>query len=147
MGLDPQTTARKLRAADEPYGPAVFWGQKIAGLIVGVVMSPVLESAGIGPTSGWPVRIWAGSALLGFAGPDLGLNARVRARRREMLVGLAAATRLLSLAVSAGYGLEQAVAEVASSGRVLSSTNSRIASTNPSDSPCRGDGFDLGFGD
>ena len=117
LGLDPQATARKLRAAGEPYGPAVFWGQKIAGLIVGVVLPPVLESVGIGPASGWPVWIWGGSALLGFAGPDLGLNARVRARRREMLAGLAAATRLLSLAVSAGYGLEQAVAEVASSGR------------------------------
>jgi tight adherence protein C len=33
-----------------------------------------------------------------------------------MLAGLSAATRLLSLAVSAGYGLEQAIAEVASSG-------------------------------
>ena len=117
FGLDAQATARKLRAAGEPYGPAVFWGQKIAGLTVGVVLPPVLESVGIGPASGWPVWIWAGSALLGFAGPDMGLNARVRARRREMLAGLAAATRLLSLAVSAGYGLEQAVAEVASSGR------------------------------
>lgn len=117
LGLDPQATARKLRAACEPYGPAVFWGQKIAGLIVGVVLPPILEAAGIGPASGWPVWIWGASAVAGFAGPDVGLNARLRARRREMLAGLAAATRLLSLAVSAGYGLEQAIAEVAASGR------------------------------
>jgi tight adherence protein C len=117
LGFDPRTTARKLRAAGEPYGPAVFWGQKLAGLIVGVVLPPILEAAGIGPSSGWPVWSWAAFAVAGFAGPDVGLNARLRARRREMLAGLAAATRLLSLAVSAGYGLEQAIAEVAASGR------------------------------
>lgn len=117
LGFDPQSTARKLRAAGEPYGPAVFYGQKVAGLIVGVALPPILEASGAGPASGWPVWIWGAGAALGFTGPDLGLNARLRARRREMLAGLAAATRLLSLAVSAGYGLEQAVAEVASSGR------------------------------
>ncbi|MCA1706080.1 MAG: type II secretion system F family protein [Actinobacteria bacterium] len=117
LGLDPTTTARRLKAANEPFGPAVFWGQKIAGLIVGGLLPPILEASGIGPASGWPVWIWGASALVGFAGPDLGLNARLKVRRREMLAGLASATRLLSLAVSAGYGLEQAVAEVASSGR------------------------------
>lgn len=117
LGLDPTTTARRLKAADEPFGPAVFWGQKIAGLFVGGLLPPILEASEIGPASGWPTWIWGASALAGFAGPDLGLSARLRARRREMLAGLASATRLLSLAVSAGYGLEQAVAEVASSGR------------------------------
>lgn len=117
LGLDPEGTARRLRAAGEPYGPAVFWGQKIAGMAVGLLLPPMLSAAGIGPGSGWPVWLWGLAILLGFIGPDLGLKARVRARRREMLAGLSAATRLLSLAVSAGYGLEQAVAEVASSGR------------------------------
>ena len=116
FGLDPSDTARRLRAAGEPYGPAVFWGQKIAGLGVGVLLPPILSAAGIGPASGWPPWTWGASTLLGFIGPDLGLRARIQARRSEMLAGLAAATRLLSLAVSAGYGLEQAVAEVASSG-------------------------------
>lgn len=115
--LDPAATAWRLRAAGEPYGPAVFWGQKIAGMAVGLLLPSILGAAGIGPGSGWPVWVWGSSAVLGFIGPELGLRARVQARRREMLAGLSAATRLLSLAVSAGYGLEQAVAEVASSGR------------------------------
>lgn len=117
VGLDPSATERRLRAAGEPYGPAVFWGQKLAGLLVGLALPPILSAAGIGPPSGWPLWIWGAGAALGFAGPDIGLNARIRVRRRELLAGLAAAARLLSLAVSAGYGLEQAIAEVASSGR------------------------------
>ena len=117
LGLDPSGTARRLRAAGEPYGPAVFWGQKIAGLLVGLSLPPILIAAGIGPQSGWPPWIWLLSIVVGFTGPDIGLNARIRTRRRELLAGLTAATRLLSLAVSAGYGLEQAIAEVASSGR------------------------------
>jgi tight adherence protein C len=117
LGVDPHATSRRLRAAGEPYGAAVFWGQKLAGLILGIVLPPILRSVGIGPASGWPLYVWAAAALFGFAGPDLGLSARLRARRREMLAGLAAATRLLSLAVSAGYGLEQAIAEIAASGR------------------------------
>lgn len=117
FGIDPRTHARKLTAAGEPYGAAVFWGQKIAGLIVGVMLPPILSAVGISPLGRWPVWVSAAAGCLGFVGPDLGLNARVRTRRREMLAGLAAATRLLTLAVSAGYGLEQAIAEVASSGR------------------------------
>lgn len=117
LGLDPGATARRLRAAGEPYGPAVFWGQKIAGLLVGLMLPRILTSVGIGLPSGWPVWVWAGASALGFVGPDIGLNARIQARRNEMLAGLAAAGRLLSLAVSAGYGLEQAIAEVAASGR------------------------------
>ena len=54
FGLDPRVTARRLRAAGEPYCPAVFWGQKIAGLAVGLVLPPVLEAAGVGPDAGWP---------------------------------------------------------------------------------------------
>lgn len=117
LGLDPGATARRLRAAGEPYGPAVFWGQKIAGLLVGLMLPRILTSVGIGLPSGWPVWVWVGASALGFVGPDIGLNARIQARRNEMLAGLAAAGRLLSLAVSAGYGLEQAIAEVAASGR------------------------------
>jgi tight adherence protein C len=117
VGLDSSELARRLRAAGEPYGPAVFWGQKLAGLAVGLFLPQILSAWGIGPSSGWPVWIWGASSVLGFIGPDVGLKARIAARRREMLAGLSAATRLLSLAVSAGYGLEQAVAEVASSGR------------------------------
>jgi tight adherence protein C len=118
-GLDSSETARRLRAAGEPYGPAVFWGQKLAGLAVGLFLPPVVSASGVGPASGWPVWVWGASSLLGFVGPDLGLKTRIGTRRREMLAGLSAATSLLSLAVSAGYGLEQAVAEVASSGRGL----------------------------
>jgi tight adherence protein C len=117
LGLDPGATARRLRAAGEPYGPAVFWGQKIAGLLVGLTLPATLTSIGIGPPPGWPAWAWAGAAVLGFVGPDIGLNARIRKRRNEMLAGLAAAERLLTLAVSAGYGLEQAIAEVVASGR------------------------------
>jgi tight adherence protein C len=117
FGLDPKVTARRLRAAGEPYGPAVFWGQKIAGLAVGVALPPVLEAAGIGPDAGWPAWLWIGSMVLGFVGPDIGLRERIRKRRADMLAGLAVATRLLSLAVSAGCGLEQAIAEAASSGK------------------------------
>lgn len=117
LGVDPSATRRRLLAAGEPYGPAVFWGQKVAGCVVGFAVVPALAASGIGPSVTSSPWSWIAASAVGFVGPDVGLSVRVRKRRREMLAGLAAATRLLSLAVSAGYGLEQAIAEVASSGR------------------------------
>lgn len=114
LGIEEQATARRLRAAGEPYGPALLFGQKVAGLVVGFALPPLLGAAGLGPQSGWPPWAWLSAMAFGFFSPDIGLRARARARRRELLGGVAAASRLLTLALSAGYGLEQALVEVSS---------------------------------
>lgn len=129
VGIDPSATARLLRAAGEPYGPELFFGQKIAGLFLAALLPSFLQAVGIGPQSGWPAWVWLGCAAFGFMGPDIGLRSRAAARRRELLAGVVAAARLLSLAISAGLGLEQALVEIASSGRgaFFANLSSRIA--------------------
>ncbi len=64
----------------------------------------------------WPAWTWLAGAAAGFLAPDAGLAARVARRRRELLDGLGTAIEFLALAIAAGAGLEQALAEAATAG-------------------------------
>jgi tight adherence protein C len=77
---------------------------------------PLLTQLGITPFGAWPAWTWLATAIAGFAAPDLALAHKAARRRRELLSGLGTATEFLALAVAAGCGLEQALAEAATAG-------------------------------
>jgi tight adherence protein C len=102
--------------AGEPGGPALHAGAKLLGALVGLGLLPLLNQLGITPFGPWPAWLWLAAGVAGFLAPDFALAQKVARRRRELLAGLGAATEFLALAVSAGCGLEQALAEAATAG-------------------------------
>jgi tight adherence protein C len=115
-GIPTGRLARRLTLAGEPGGPALHAGHKLLGGLVGLGLLPLLNQLGITPFGPWPAWLWLAGGATGFTAPDAALTRRVAQRRRELLAGLGAATEFLALAVSAGCGLEQALAEAASAG-------------------------------
>ena len=100
----------------EPGGPALHAGQKLLGALVGLGLLPLLTQLAITPFGAWPAWTWLATAIAGFVAPDLALAHKAARRRRELLSGLGTATEFLALAVAAGCGLEQALAEAATAG-------------------------------
>jgi hypothetical protein len=115
-GVPTGRLARRLALAGEPGGPALHTGQKLLGGLVGLGLLPLLTQLGITPFGAWPAWTWLATAIAGFAAPDLALAHKAARRRRELLSGLGTATEFLALAVAAGCGLEQALAEAATAG-------------------------------
>ncbi len=128
-GLRPRRAQRRLEAAGDPGGLGVFIGQKLAGALLGLALLPACTAIGLTPFGPWPAWTWLAGAVAGFLGPDAGLAARVARRRRELLDGLGTATEVLALAIAAGAGLEQALAEAAtaSSGPFFAELATRLA--------------------
>jgi len=115
-GIPTERLAHRLRLAGEPGGPALHAGQKVFGALVGLGLLPAFNQLGITPFGRWPAWLWLAAAVAGFLTPDAELARKINRRRRELLVGLGAASEFLALAVSAGCGLEQALAEAAQAG-------------------------------
>jgi tight adherence protein C len=107
FGLDLRETEERLRAVGDRGGLPLFLGQKLAGALVGFAFLPVAASFGIAPAT--PVWSWIAAAMGGFALPDAILKAKAEARRRRMREDLVHLAELLSLAVSAGLGVEGAL--------------------------------------
>jgi tight adherence protein C len=116
LGIPTDRLARRLRLAGEPGGPALHMGQKVLAAVVGLGLLPAFNQLGVTPFGRWPAWLWLASGVAGFLTPDADLARKAARRRRELLVGLGAATQFLALAVSAGCGLEQALAEAAAAG-------------------------------
>jgi tight adherence protein C len=116
LGVPTGRLARRLTLAGEPGGPALHAGHKLLGALVGVGVLPLLNQLGVTPFGPWPAWLWLAGGVAGFMAPDAALAHKVAQRRRELLAGLGAATEFLALAVSAGCGLEQALAEAATAG-------------------------------
>jgi tight adherence protein C len=114
LGLDLRETEERLRAAGDRGGLALFEGQKLAGALIGFAFLPVAESFGLAPVT--PVWLWLGAAASGFLLPEAMLKRRAERRRRRMRQDLVHFAELVSLAVSAGLGVEGAVDQAASSG-------------------------------
>jgi tight adherence protein C len=114
LGLDLRATDDRLRAAGDRGGLALFEGQKLAGALVGFSFLPAAESFGLAPVT--PVWLWLAAAAGGFLLPDAMLKRRAEARRRRMREDLVHFAELVSLAVSAGIGVEGALDQAASSG-------------------------------
>jgi tight adherence protein C len=114
LGLDLRETEERLRAAGDRGGLALFEGQKLAGALIGFAFLPVAESFGLAPIT--PVWLWLAAAAGGFLLPEVMLKRRAEGRRRRMREDLVHFVELVSLAVSAGLGVEGAVGQGASSG-------------------------------
>jgi tight adherence protein C len=114
LGLDLRVTDERLRAAGDRGGLALFEGQKLAGAIVGFSFLPAAESFELAPLT--PVWLWLVAAAAGFFLPDAMLKRRAETRRRRMREDLVHFAELVSLAVSAGLGVEGALDQAAFSG-------------------------------
>jgi tight adherence protein C len=114
LGLDLRATDERLRAAGDRGGLALFEGQKLAGALVGFSFLPAAESFGLAPVT--PVWLWLVAAAAGFLLPDAMLKRRAETRRRLMREDLVHFAELVSLAVSAGLGVEGALDQAAFSG-------------------------------
>jgi tight adherence protein C len=114
LGLDLRATDERLRATGDRGGLALFEGQKLAGALVGFSFLPAGESFGLAPVT--PVWLWLVAAAGGFLLPDAMLKRRAEARRRRMREDLVHFAELVSLAVSAGLGVEGALDQAAFSG-------------------------------
>jgi tight adherence protein C len=114
LGLDLRTTDERLRAAGDPGGLALFEGQKLAGALVGFSFLPAAESFALAPVT--PVWLWLLCAAGGFLLPDAMLKRRAETRRRRMREDLVHFAELISLAVSAGLGVEGALEQASFSG-------------------------------
>lgn len=114
FGISGVRLESKLSAAGEDGGIPLFMGQKLASFLIGFILFPLGASVGFAPPT--PVLLWMAAGAAGFFLPDLMLSARLRARRAALMDGLAQGAEYLSLAVSSGLGLEQAIDEVARAG-------------------------------
>lgn len=106
-GLSLSVTEERLRAAGDRGGLALFWGQKLAGALIGFAFLPMAEAFGLAPHT--PAPAWLLGAAAGFLLPDLMLRSRAEARRRRMRADLVHLAELLALSVSGGVGIEGAL--------------------------------------
>jgi tight adherence protein C len=116
LGIGGVAWERKLTRAGYPMPIAQFLGQKvIAGLALFAVfpLANLLDFTVAGP---WPVEVWLGGFAVGFLLPDWLVEGRLRARREQLRRELPIVLDLLSIAISAGMGLEQALQTVANQG-------------------------------
>lgn len=119
LGLDLRATQERLRLVGDRGGLAVFFGQKLASAIVGFAFLPAASVFGAVPRT--PAFFWLAAAAVAFIVPDLVLRKRAEAARRRLREDLVRFAELLTLAVSAGLGLEGALEQVARStdGRLI----------------------------
>ena len=90
-----------------------FWGEKLAGTLIGGALFPLMNGLGIHPFGPWPGWVWVAGAAGGFLLPDGDLARRVGRRRARLVMELPAVIDLLTIAVSAGQALEPALELVA----------------------------------
>ena len=90
-----------------------FRGQQLATGAVSGLAFPIMNALGVHPLGPWPVWLWVGAAVLGFAAPSWQLASRLRQRRTALLAELPVALDLFVIAVSAGLSPEQALVEAA----------------------------------
>lgn len=113
LGLDLRATEERLRITGDRGGLALFLGQKLASGLIGFSFLPSATSVGAAPAT--PVFFWLAAGGAAFVMPDVVLRSRALARRRQLRDELVRFTELLTLAVSAGLGLEGALEQVAGS--------------------------------
>lgn len=114
LGLDTNRIEEQLRITGDAGGLTLFFGQKVASGVIGVTLLPVASTMRVAPAT--PRALWLLLGLLGFFMPDLVLRSRAQTACRRVREELVRFTELLTLAVSAGLGLEGALDQVARAG-------------------------------
>ena len=110
---------RALRLVRPGVEPVHFFGEKAVLAFLGLAFFPAANALGLAPLGPWPLWAWLGLGALGFVLPDRDLARRLAARRTRALAELGPLVDLLSIAVAAGLGLEQALLEAAGRARGL----------------------------
>lgn len=111
LGLDINAIEEQLRLVGDRGGTALHFGQKIAHALLGFALLPMAGAAGLAPRT--PLLLWIVAAAGGFLMPDVVLRSRAREARRRLREELVHLAELLTLAVSAGMGIESALDHVA----------------------------------
>jgi tight adherence protein C len=95
-----------------PNALKILYGTKVLlGLLLPLVMGVLVANSPSDPANKFLVI--AGSAALGFFGPNEYVRHRAKRRQKEIRRGLPNALDLLVVCVESGLGLDQAVAQVA----------------------------------
>ena len=110
---------RRLRIARPEVEAPQFFGEKLVAGLIGLAFFPVLNALGLHPFGAWPGWLWALGFLVGFLAPDWDLQRRLTQRRLDVLMELPTVLDMLTIAVSAGLALEQALHLVAREGQGL----------------------------
>ncbi len=103
---------RKLRIVRPEVTPAQFFGEKVASGLVGLAAFPTMTLLGIHPFGPWPLWTLGLGFAAGFLAPDWQLERRLALRRTLYLMELPTILDLLTISVSAGLALEQAISVV-----------------------------------
>jgi tight adherence protein C len=107
---------RSLRLARPEVEPAQFFGEKVLCGAIGLALFPAMGFLGVAPFGPWPVWVMAAGFAAGFLAPDWHLEQRLAERRTAAVMELSPILDLLTIAVSAGLALEQALELVARRG-------------------------------
>ena len=111
LGIETGDLDRRLALGWPGMSAPQFRGQQLATGAVLVLAFPAMNLLGVHPFGAWPVWLWAGAFVLGFAAPSWQLNGRLRQRRAALLAELPVTLDLFVIAASAGLSPEQALVE------------------------------------
>lgn len=117
LGLGGALLDARLAVARPGVDRAHFFAEKLAGGLVGLALCPLMQVLGIHPFGAWPLWAWLAGAAVGFLWPDWRLDAALAQRRTRVLLELPTVLDLVTIAVSAGQALEQALVQVAQAGQ------------------------------
>ena len=95
----------------QPKALEIFWGIKVGGAVVGLLLGALIVMAGRLPTRYSVLAVLCCVALF-FYLPGIILDMKVRRRQRDVLHGLPDALDLLVVCVEAGMGLDAAMYRV-----------------------------------
>lgn len=104
---------RSLRIARPGVEPIQFFGEKILSGVIGFALFPVMDGLGIHPFGVWPLWLGAVGFAIGFLAPDAELERRLATHRTLVVMELPVLLDMLTIAVSAGLAMEQALSLVA----------------------------------
>lgn len=113
FGVGADDLDRRLAIARPGVDRAHFFAEKLAGGLVGLALCPAMQFLGIHPFGAWPLWTWFAGGAVAFLWPDWRLETALAQRRTRALLELPALLDLLTIAVSAGQALEQALVQVA----------------------------------
>lgn len=111
LGIETGDLDRRLALGWPGMSAPQFRGQQLATGAVIFLAFPAMNLLGVHPFGAWPVWLWVGAFVLGFATPSWQLNGRLRQRRSALLAELPVTLDLFVIAASAGLSPEQALVE------------------------------------